>query len=156
MRLTFVVGSLAVLAVACSDDGGTPTETAVFPADYAATYQEVRNCRASLDHDLMRIRVVASPDAIGTYTSRTGEFSPGAIVLKEEYDGGDTDCTGPVSRFSVMQKLDAGEAPDELDWTWQRVDTDRNVVTESVKRCVQCHTDCGKPPEGYAGTCAVP
>lgn len=154
---TFVVCSLVALAVACGDnhvppDAGPP---AIFPADYAATYQEVRNCRFGLDHDLMRIRIVASPDAMATYTSRTGEFPTGAILVKEEYDGGDVDCIGPITRFSVMQKVDPDTAPETLDWTWQRVDADRRDITESVRRCVQCHTDCGQPPEGYGWTCSM-
>jgi hypothetical protein len=159
MRLTFVVVALSVLAVACSDDANTPdatTEVPVFPADYAATFQEVRNCRNSIDHDLMRIRVLASPDAVASYTNRNAEFPVGAIFLKEEYDGGDTDCSGPITRFSVAQKLEAGAAPELFDFTWQRVDTERRVVTEDVKRCWNCHSMCGQPPEGYLGTCAVP
>jgi hypothetical protein len=43
--------------LACSDpDPGDPP---VFPEDYAATYQEVRSCRLSVDHDLTRMRVLA-------------------------------------------------------------------------------------------------
>lgn len=156
-RLTFVVGPLAALAVACGDDAVAPDAgpPPVFPEDYAATYQEVRNCRFGLDHDLMRIRIVASPEAMAPYTTRTGEFPTGAILLKEEYDGGDIDCTGPITRFSAMQKLDADTSPETLDWTWQRVNDERRDVTEDVKRCVQCHTDCGQPPVGYGWTCSM-
>ena len=153
---TFVVGLLLSVAVACSSDDAQPTEDPVFPADYAATYQEVRNCRFSLDHDLQQIRVIAAPDALATYTSRSVEFPVGATLLKELYDGGDMDCTGPIIGFAVMQKAEPGSMPETNDWTWQHVTPERKVATEDVQRCVSCHTDCGEPPVGYGGTCAMP
>jgi hypothetical protein len=150
---------LAVLVahlLACGDhddDGGEP---ALFPADYATTYVEVRNCRFSLEHDLVRMRVLASPDALTPYNGRTAPFPTGAIVLKEQYDGGDDTCTGPIFNVTVMQKLDVGSAPETLDWNWQETDAEYRAVDTDIDRCTRCHTDCGKPPEGYDGTCTVP
>jgi hypothetical protein len=157
MLRTFVVVLVSSVVAACGGDDGTIPEMPVFGPDYTATYQEVRNCRFSLDHDLGYIRVLAAPDAVTTYTTRTGTFTTGAILLKEEYDGDDTSCAGPILTFSVMQKLDDETSPDTLDWTWQKVDkTASKVVTEDRKRCLSCHRDCGVPPEGYLNTCAVP
>jgi hypothetical protein len=145
-----------LLAVACGTDEPPPLPPA-FPLDYADTYQEVRNCRFSLDHDLTRIRILASPDALAAYNNRTDPFPPGAIVLKEEYDGGDTTCSSTIFSYTVMVKTAAGAAPADLDWEWQEVDRDLHAVPDTnVLRCVQCHTDCGRAPEGYDGTCAVP
>ncbi|HWU88055.1 MAG TPA: cytochrome P460 family protein [Kofleriaceae bacterium] len=144
------------LLAACGGDDGGGGDPPLFPADYAATYQQVRNCRNSLDHDLMRIRVLASPDALQPYTGRTAPFPAGAIVLKEQYADSDTACAGPIVKFTVMQKLEGDGPAGSLGWSWQEVNADRRVNTESIARCTGCHADCGKPPEGYAGTCTVP
>ena len=128
----------------------------LFPADYATTYQEVRNCRNSIEHDLARVRILAAPDALTAYTGRLEDFPVGAVALKEEYDGGDIRCEREIMRWTVMQKVEPGSSPDTLDWEWQEVDEDRRVADVEIKRCTNCHTDCGKPPEGYAGTCAAP
>ncbi|HWO21015.1 MAG TPA: cytochrome P460 family protein [Kofleriaceae bacterium] len=158
--------SLAVLAAslaACGGgDGGddaaidAPGPAPLFPADYAATYQQVRACRNSLDHDLHRIRVLAAPEALASYMGRTTPFPAGAIVLKEEYGGNDATCAGPIVSFTVMQKLAAGSSAATLDWQWQEVSGDRRTVNEDNRSCVGCHTSCGKPPEGFDGTCTVP
>ena len=142
-------------AVAAGCDGGDEPAPA-FPADYAATYVEVRGCRGSADHDLRRIRVLADPAALAPYQTRSAPFPPGAIVLKAEHDFADDDCTGPVVEWTVMTRLAAGTAPGLLDWSWQRVDGDRRVVSEDEPRCAGCHADCGGPPDGHDGTCAVP
>jgi hypothetical protein len=146
----------ARLLAACGDDGGG--DPPVFPADYAATYQQVRNCRLSIEHDLVRIRVLASPDALQPYTTHTAPFPTGAIVLKEEYGTNDTACAGPIINYTVMQKLDAGTSPETIGWTWQDVDASFRVKrdSENIARCIGCHTDCGKPPDGYDGTCTLP
>jgi hypothetical protein len=142
---------------ACGDDGGDDGgEPALFPANYAATYQEVRNCRNSVEHGAVRIRVLASPDALTPYTTRTAPFPTGAIVLKEERADTDLDCSGPIVNYTVMLKLDAGSSPDTLDWRWQEVDPKLRAEQTNLERCPRCHTDCGKPPEGYDGTCTVP
>jgi hypothetical protein len=148
MRLLIVLALLA----SCSSGDGTD---AVFPADYAATYQQVRNCRRSLEHDLMTIRVRAAPDALTPYTDRATPFPTGAVVLKEQYGGDDTTCSKPIEFFTVMVKLAPGSSPATLDWQWQKVDADRNVVSESVTGCVRCHEAC-VPPDGYDSTCTVP
>jgi hypothetical protein len=152
---------LAVLAaqalLGCSgDDGGDDGDPALFPADYAATYQQVRNCRASLEHGLVRVRVLASPDAVTPYQGRTAPFPAGAILLKEERPDSDTTCSGAPTNYTVMQKLPAGSSPATLDWTWQEVGTNLRATARGTQGCIGCHTDCGKPPEGYDGTCTVP
>jgi len=150
---------LAVLAacalLACSDDD-KGEDVALFPVDYAQTYQQVRNCRMSLEHGFIPIRVLAAPDALAAYQGRNAPFPEGAIVIKEEYQGGDSTCSGPPMRFTVMKKLATGSAPEALDWTWQEVDSDRASTGKDLMRCIGCHTDCGKPPEGFDGTCTVP
>jgi hypothetical protein len=156
MSRRILLALIAPALAACSDDGGSSGPPPLFPDDYAATYQQVRNCRFSLDHDLIRVRVLASPDALVAYNGRTAPFPTGAIVLKEEYAESDTACAGPIESFTVMQKLEVGSSPATLDWSWQEVGADHHGKTIDIMRCTSCHTGCGKPPEGYDGTCTVP
>ncbi len=141
-----------LLLVACgSDDPGLPPP--VFPEDYAASYVEVRDCRSSSDHDLHKIRVLADPASLDPYMTRTGGFPAGAIVLKEEYDFADADCTGEIIEWTVMQRNDDSATG---GWLWQRIAPDRSLITQNEDRCIGCHDFCGKPPDGYEGTCALP
>jgi len=136
-----------LLLGACTDDAAPK-----FPASYAATYTEVRNCRSSSDHDLHRIRVLADPAALGPYNART-PFPVGAVVLKAEYDFADVNCSGDPIEWTVMQKL---ASPEDLGWVWQRVAADRSVTTENDPLCITCHTSCGVAPDGFDGTCTMP
>jgi hypothetical protein len=122
----------------------------VFPADYAKSYAEVRNCRPSTEHDSHNIRIVASQSALAPYRDRDAGFPVGAVVLKEERDFGDVDCSGPVLLWTVMTMQSDG------GWHWQSVSPERRVLSTNESRCIGCHAACGNPPEGYAGTCAVP
>lgn len=144
--------SLLLLLVACGTEPD-PLPPPVFPADYAASYVEVRDCRSSSDHDLRKIRVLADPASLDPYTTRAGTFPSGAIVLKEEYDFADLDCTGPLLQWTVMQRNDDAARG---NWLWQRIDADRTLVTQNEDRCINCHDFCGKPPDGFEGTCALP
>jgi hypothetical protein len=145
----------ALLAgTACPGESFDP----VFPADYADTYVEVRDCRASADHGLQNVLILADPLALEPYQNRAEPFPEGAVVLKELYDLGDTACEGELRGWAAMRKLADDEAPDLLDWEWQRLEVDRSVVEQDAPRCVACHEHCGEPPGevGYAGTCADP
>ncbi len=121
-----------------------------FPADYAKSYSEVRNCRPSTEHDSHNIRIIASPSALAPYRDRDAGFPVGAVVLKEERDYGDVGCTGPVLLWTSMTMQSDG------GWLWQSVSPERRVLTTNESRCIGCHASCGNPPEGYQGTCAVP
>lgn len=124
-----------------SGDAGPP----IVPADYAS-WNEVRDCRRSPDHDLAYIRVFASPDAEPVYVSREGAFPEGAVLLKLEY--ADPDCTD-LSGMTAMAWRGG-------DWQWQELSAARVPFTESTERCAGCHEDCGEPPDGYLGTCTAP
>jgi hypothetical protein len=154
MRL-LLVALLAVASAACpgdDDDDDGP----LFPDDYAATYQQVRDCRRSTEHDLNFIRVLADPDALGPYSDRVTPFPVGAVVLKEEYDIADATCAGPIKQWTVMAKLATDTNPEMLDWAWQRVSNLGDVLEQDTPRCAGCHELCGFPPDGYDGTCTVP
>lgn len=149
--------AIGVAALAgCADDGPSDSGPApLFPADYASSYTEVRDCRSSTEHDLAHVRVLADPQALGPYEGRDADFPVGSIVLKEEYDFGDVECTGSITRWTVMQRLASCLSPATLDWSWQDVDESRRVKTVDEPRCIGCHTTCGVLPEGYQGTCTV-
>ena len=121
-----------------------------FPADYTKTFVQVRNCRLSAEHDSHNIRILAAPGAVGPYRDRDAGFPIGTVVLKEERDFGDLDCSGPILKWTVMKlQADAG-------WQWQSVSPERRVLTTNEARCIGCHAGCGQPPDGFEGTCAVP
>ncbi|MEZ4384951.1 MAG: cytochrome P460 family protein [Nannocystaceae bacterium] len=150
----------ALVHAACvgGDDGDDASagEAPDFPENYADDYVEVRDCRGSGDHDLHTIRILADPAALAPYQDRGAPFPVGAVVLKEEYEFGDLECAGPIVQWTVMRRLAPGSAADNLDWAWQRVDPQRQVVDSDAPRCVGCHQGCGAAPDGYEGTCAVP
>jgi hypothetical protein len=157
LALVFVTTGAAGAVSACGDDsGGSDAPAPLFPADYLTSYTEVRDCRQSGDHDLNVVRMLASPSALEPYQGRALPFPEGAVVLKEEYDLGDVDCTGPIKQWTVMERLAPGTSPETLDWTWQRLDAERTVAAENGMLCIACHSGCGVAPEGYQGTCAVP
>lgn len=131
-----------------------PEVEPVFPADYASTYTEVRDCRRSPDHDLAYIRVLASPEALAAYTARDAAFPEGAVVLKEEF--ADPACADPTG-WTAMRRQSAGYFAAGGDWQWQRVDPDRRVAEDgALPRCAGCHSACGVAPEGHDWTCAAP
>lgn len=134
------------LVAACAGD------EPLFPADYASSYTEVRGCRRSADHDLHYIRVLADPEALAPYRDRAGEFPVGSIVLKEEYDFADGDCTGELVEWTVMQKTASAA---RLGWDWQRVAADRSIESASSTLCSNCHASC-VAPDGFDATCATP
>ena len=148
--------SLTVLTITLCACGGGDDQKAIFPADYASSYVQVRPCRSSPDHDLNNVRVLADPLALEAYMMRDRPFPTGAVVLKAEYDPSDTTCTGPITMWTVMVQLAVGSAPSMLDWHWQKVDASGTVATDNDPRCYGCHTTCGVPPDGYMGTCSVP
>lgn len=141
------------------DDDGADEPQPVFPEDYESTYTEVRNCRGSGDHDLNNIRVLADPAAVTPYQDHVDPFPEGSVVLKVEYDFGDTSCEGDPIGWTAMQRLATGSSPDTLDWTWQEVDMQRRVIEENGPACIGCHTACGgNAPPGfpYESTCTAP
>jgi hypothetical protein len=155
-RLSALAFALLLGSSSCAGDDDAPSEPLpAFPADYATTYTEVRDCRNSADHDLSRVRVLADPAALEPYRQRDADFPVGSRVLKEEHDFADSDCSGSPVRWTVMTRLAPGSSPATLDWHWQKVEPPREVRTENEPRCIGCHTSCGVPPDGYLGTCTV-
>lgn len=147
---TLVSVSLALALCAC-EDASVP----VFPEDAPGQWLEMRDCRLSHEHELRRIRVLASPTAEAAYADLSPDepYPEGAVLLKLEYDD-DGGCTD-LLEYTAMQKLAPGANPDGGDWLWQRVSVDREVVEEGAPvRCINCHQVHCEPPYGYDLTCA--
>lgn len=146
--------SCVSLIVACRDDGSSVPSEPLFPADYASSYVEVRDCRLSGDHEFNHVRVLADPGALASYRDRSSPFPVGSILMKEEYD--DDACTMLVG-FTAMQREPAGYDTAGGDWHWQKLDARRGVTQDGVvRRCRSCHEGCGVPPDGFDWTCAIP
>ncbi len=148
------LAALALLATGCPET--PPPVDPLLPMDYLDTYVEVRDCRQSGDHDLNNVRVLADPAALQPYMDHASPFPVGATIVKEQYDFGDSDCTGPIVRFTVMQRLEEGSAPLDIDWAWQSLEPDFRVIDDPEPwRCPDCHRGCDT--EGaYMGTCTDP
>ena len=158
MRSTpLLITFLLVLPVGACGGEDEPDEPSALPADYKATYTEVRDCRLSIDHDLNYIRVLAAPDALAVYNTRTGTFPVGTLIVKEQFGEDDDSCAGEPTKYTLMQKLADSEQPDDLGWKWQELDANQRVNPEAnIERCTSCHANCGVAPEGFDGTCAQP
>lgn len=155
MSQAIVTVLLVWLSTACGGDAAKVTD--LFPADYATSYVQVRPCRMSPDHDSDNVLVFADPAlAAEPYQMRDQPFPTGSIVVKEEHGILDAMCTGSITQWTVMVKLADGSSPATLDWHWQRVDKNRDVVTDDDQHCIACHMTCGVPPDGYLDTCSVP
>jgi sugar lactone lactonase YvrE len=115
----------------------------LLPADYLASYVEVRDCRFSLEHGGITIRVLASPGAAEAYQDEAETLPVGSIIVKEEYS--DSDCSpSSLLRWRVMRKEAPGFDPEHGDWHWQFVTPRREVVYDDKATCISCHLapDC--------------
>jgi hypothetical protein len=127
-----------------------PGADAYFPSNFRTSYDRVRDCRLSIEHDLVHIVVYADPDSSARYLGEDYPFEPGTVVVKEEFS--DDNCSDR-NGFTVMRKAEPGEHEDTLGWEWQRLDSNRNLVTANIAECVSCHTDCGVDRDA---TCTLP
>lgn len=122
----------------------TPTSGAtiapIFPASYRNTYLEVRECRSSVEHGGVAIRVLANPTAAEPYRQELSPLPVGSVVVKEEYD--DSDCSDDTKliRWRAMRKEAPGFDVDDGDWHWQWVNRDRRVLFDDKSTCIGCHT----------------
>jgi hypothetical protein len=142
-----VIVALGMLS-GCEDE---PAPAPLFPEDYAETYRLVRNCRSSIDHDLVYIEVLVNPAAESAYVDGVYPFAPGTTLVKREH--ADAACSQRVG-FTAMRRLEAGASPDGADWEWQELDAERNVIeTGALPQCVGCHQSC---TEGRDLACTDP
>lgn len=110
----------------------------VFPAHYRDTFTQVRNCRFSIEHGGVSIRVLASPLAVQPYLEEANPLPLGSIVVKEEFSGPDCSLEDLI-RWRVMRKEAPGFDADDGDWHWQWVEADRTVLLNDKTTCIACH-----------------
>jgi hypothetical protein len=117
---------------------GCPVEP-VFPANYRDTFVEVRDCRLSIEHGGVSIRVLANPISVRPYQEERNPLPVGSVIVKEEYAGPDCDDDRELVRWRVMRKEMPGFDPEDGDWHWQWVEPDRSVLFDDKATCISCH-----------------
>jgi hypothetical protein len=126
----------------CADATPSPTPSPVqpvFPANYRETFVEVRNCRFSLEHGGVNIRVLANPTAAQPYLDNDNPLPVGSIVVKEEFGGTGCDDANFL-QWRALRKEAPGFDPADGDWHWQWVNADRSVRFNDKSTCIACHT----------------
>ena len=135
---------LGLSLLSCGPDETAPPVSLV-PANYGATFVEVRGCRMTVEHTattpgltVSHIRVLTSPEAAAPYRANAARLPVGALVIKEEY--ADASCSR-LRAWTVMRKEPAGYDAAHNDWRWQRVRAaDRAVLVDGrVESCISCH-----------------
>jgi sugar lactone lactonase YvrE len=115
----------------------------ILPADYQASFVEVRNCRFSFEHGGVYIRVLTDPGSAELYQANASLLPVGSVVVKEEYSSGDCG-TGDLVRWRAMRKEAPGYDPEDGDWHWQMLTPRREVAQDTKATCIGCHRqiDC--------------
>lgn len=121
--------------------GGCPPPgiAPIFPANYRDTYFEVRDCRFSIEHGGVSIRVLANDIGRQSYLDETNPLPVGSIIIKEEYAGADCENEEDLLRWRVTRKEAPGFDPEDGDWHWQWVEPDRSVTFDDKAACISCH-----------------
>ena len=157
--------ALALAGCQKSSEGPTVIDAldvpALFPATYRDTFVVERECRLSSDHDLQMIRIFVDPTAAPTYAARDAAFPIGTLIVKEQYDFADDNCTGPILQWTAAQHVKESDdvLTDHLGWVWQRINRRPHGVLSRrhLARCYGCHKDCTDPTmNGYRYTCSQP
>lgn len=132
--------ALLIAAVAIAGcDPPEPSEPVLLPGDYAERFEEVRDCRFSVEHDAVYIRILAPPEVASWYRDGVYPFAEGALIVKEEHR---TAACDDILGWTIMQRLADGERPEHADWAWQRLDAELMPIEIEPKGCVSCHTAC--------------
>jgi hypothetical protein len=152
VSISELIAAVNVALTGCPVETPTPVPTAtptsngiepIFPADYRDSFIEVRDCRLSIEHGGVNIRVLANAVAAEPYLRNANPLPVGSIVVKEEYDGAgcnDRDLT----RWRAMRKEEPGFDPADGDWHWQWVDAPaRTVRFDDKTTCIGCHVQPG-------------
>jgi hypothetical protein len=111
----------------------------IFPASYRNTYVEVRNCRFSVEHDGVAIRVLANPVAVQPYLQNQNPLPVGSVVVKEEYNAAGCGDDSKLVRWRAMRKEEPGFDAEGGDWHWQWVNRNRTVRYDDKSTCIGCH-----------------
>ncbi|MBT5447816.1 MAG: hypothetical protein HOK90_01375, partial [Gemmatimonadetes bacterium] len=107
--MKYCLGLLLFILCTCSSPTEHDGEPLLFPANFATTFQAVRDCRLSNAHDMHFISVAANAKAADLYREGRYPLPVGSILVKTLHD--DPTCTTPVG-YVAMRK--------DGDWVWQK------------------------------------
>lgn len=141
---------LATTFMSGCDDTDARAEESFVPADYADAFEEVRDCRFSVEHDAVYVRILAAPAIAEAYRDGRYPFEEGAVIVKEEHRT--ADCNELIG-VTAMQRLRQDDDPELGDWQWQRYDAALRPTDIEPQRCVACHQACTR---GRDLACADP
>ncbi|HEU5311264.1 MAG TPA: cytochrome P460 family protein, partial [Candidatus Eisenbacteria bacterium] len=115
----------------------------ILPSDYLSTYVEVRDCRFSLEHGGVYIRVLTNPEAAQLYRDDAEQLPVGTVVVKEEFSDGHCE-QNEIVRYRAMRKEAPGFDPEDGDWHWQFLTPRMEVAEDTKASCISCHRqpDC--------------
>lgn len=149
VSISELIAAVSVALGGCPVETPTPVPTVtptggvepIFPADYRDSYIEVRDCRMSIEHGGVSIRVLADPASAEPYLREQSPLPVGSIVVKEEFDG--PDCVDrDLVRWRAMRKEAPGFDDEHGDWHWQWVDAPgRGVRFDDKTTCIGCHLE---------------
>jgi hypothetical protein len=123
------------------NNNGNGDPEPIFPADYRTTFSEVRNCRDSIEHGGVAVRVYVNAIGAEAYLAEENPLPVGTIVVKEEFDGVDCSNDDELAIWSVMAKQEEGFDPEAADWRYQEAASpSRNVTINSKTTCIECHS----------------
>jgi hypothetical protein len=131
--MKYCLGLLLCVSCTCSSPTERDGEPLLFPANFATTFQAVRDCRLSNAHDMHFISVAANAKAADLYREGRYPLPVGSILVKTLHD--DPTCTTPVG-YVAMRK--------DGDWVWQKTAANFEVRnTGALQSCIACHSACG-------------
>lgn len=149
-----LVAAIALIGATagCGGDTTDPGSTeAAFPADYLASFTQVRDCRFSVEHDGVFITVHANDVANDAYVNGVYPLPEGSMLVKTLYD--DPECS-QLAGYAVMVKMQDGYESGAGDWYWESVDAGRSVEQGGrLQSCLSCHVGC---TDGRDFTCTDP
>jgi hypothetical protein len=135
LRALLAGGLLGATLLACQGEGEDHAGDGL-PAGYPEGFVEVRGCRTSVEHGLVRIRILAPAAAAPAYDRGPYPLPRGTVIVKEEFE--DPACASRTG-FALMHK-DGAAAARPGGWSWQRLDQ-RGAILESgaLPACSSCH-----------------
>ena len=144
-----LAGACAVTVGGCDDDDDGPPS--LLPATYPAGFSEVRDCRFSVEHSAVNIRILADGPGTAVFADESYPFPVGTLVVKEEYR--DMQCRDLVG-YTLMERRPDGDEEASDGWAWQRLDAAAKVIgPDDDRSCTGCHRSCTM---GRDGVCADP
>lgn len=149
-KIILRVAAFLLLAPACEREEEDASPSLV-PETFPEGFVEVRDCRFSVEHNAVHIRILAPTDVAQVYLDGQYPFAAGDLVVKQEFR--DSACTELVG-MTAMQRRSAQDPMSGGDWSWQRLDEAAVPIgPEDARTCSGCHESCTM---GRDGVCADP